>query len=169
MDISFFLILASFVLIVLCASSVVVFLKNHLDVRNDTQGIHKFGYKKRVSLFNKSEYVFFHALVKELPANFFVFPKTRIADIIETEYGKGYIHRRNKILPKHVDYVVCNDTFEPLLAIELDGKSHQAPERKKRDELVDQIFSQANLQLIRVPVGISFEAKAKEISNMISS
>ena len=37
--------------------------------------------------------------------------------------------RRNQILPKHVDFLICNDRMTPLLAIELDGGSHNKPSR----------------------------------------
>ena len=106
---------------------------------------------------NSSEGVFFTMLVKELPENYYVFPKMRIADIIETEGGYGYTFRRNKILPKHIDFLVCDSRFKPVIAIELDGKSHNKHDRIVRDEFVDKLFEDCKIKLLRVNVGGDFK------------
>lgn len=41
--------------------------------------------------------------------------------------------------------------LEPVLAIELDEKSHQRKDRKDRDAFVDQVFQAAALPLLHVP------------------
>lgn len=126
------------------------------------------GYKVRDRVMNDSESAFFHALVRELPQNYFIFPKMRIADILETMGGYGYIYRRNKILPKHIDFLICNEFFAPLLAIELDGKSHEAQDRIERDVLVNEIFASTNLKLERVSVGSDFKTLAVEIQKKLN-
>ncbi len=115
------------------------------------------GYHVRETVMNSSEGTFFSMLVKELPENYYVFPKMRIADIIETEGGYGYTYRRNKILPKHIDYLVCNSKFKPVIAIELDGKSHNKHDRVVRDEFVDKLFEDCKIKLLRVNVGGDFK------------
>lgn len=127
------------------------------------------GYRVRSEVLNNSESAFFHALVKALPESYFVFPKMRIADILETIGGYGYIHRRNKILPKHIDFVICNEYFKPLLALELDGKSHEAPDRIERDKLVDGIFASTSLKLKRVEVGDDFYTVAVQITETLKT
>lgn len=74
----------------------------------------------------------------------------RIADILETIKGKGYYKRRDLVLPKHVDFLICDRNFKPVLAIELDGKSHQRKDRIERDILIDQIFEDVDLKLERI-------------------
>ncbi len=115
------------------------------------------GYHVRDTVMNSSEGVFFSMLVKALPENYYVFPKMRIADIIETEGGYGYTYRRNKILPKHIDFLVCNSHFKPVIAIELDGKSHNKQNRIVRDEFVDKLFEDCKIKLLRVNVGGDFK------------
>lgn len=53
---------------------------------------------------------------------------------------------------KSVDFVLCDPVnLKPLLAIELDDKSHDEESRQLRDEEVNRIFEEANLPLLRVP------------------
>ena len=63
----------------------------------------------------------------------------------------------SKIYRKHVDFLLCDPkTVKPLLGIELDDKSHKRSDRQVRDELVDNVFSAANLPLARIPVKHSY-------------
>lgn len=115
-------------------------------------------YKKKAVVMNDSEMALFQALVSGLPDNYFVFPKMRIADMVDVVDGNGYYQRRNQILPKHVDFLICNDRMVPLMAIELDGSSHSKPSRIERDQLVDEVFKDAELRLSRINVGDNFRA-----------
>lgn len=117
---------------------------------------------------NNSESSFFHLLRKELPSQFYIFPKMRIADIIETRNGKGYYKQRNKILPKHINFTVCNEKLEPVLAIEIDGHSHLRPDRVERDRQVEEIFLGVGLPLERVRVGEDFEVRCRELASRMS-
>ncbi|EFH8375491.1 DUF2726 domain-containing protein [Escherichia coli] len=50
-------------------------------------------------------------------------------------------------------YLLCDKTdLKPLLAIELDDKSHQREDRIARDKLVDGIFKAVGLPVIHHPV-----------------
>ena len=119
------------------------------------------GYRKRRSFMNSSEATFFHMFVKELPQDFYIFPKTRVADVVETLNGNGYYHRRNKVLPRHVDFLICNPQLEPVMAIEIDGASHNSPDRIERDHEMDEIFSSVGIPLKHVKVGTSFDIACK--------
>ena len=121
-------------------------------------------YKKKAVVMNDSEMALFQALVSGLPGNYFVFPKMRIADMVDVVDGSGYYQRRNQILPKHVDFLICNNRMVPLMAVELDGNSHSKPSRIERDQLVDGVFENAELPLWRIEVGSDFKSKVIEIS-----
>ncbi len=59
----------------------------------------------------------------------------------------------NKINRKHVDFLICDGiSLKPLMAIELDDKSHQQIKRIERDAFVDEVFKAAKLPLIHIPV-----------------
>lgn len=121
------------------------------------------GYRKRWSFMNKSEASFFQILSRELNSEFYIFPKTRIADIIKTVDGDGYYARRNRVLPKHIDFLICSKNFEPLMAIEVDGSSHDSLNRRERDGEVDAIFNSVEIPLRHVRVGTDFVTECKEI------
>ena len=58
-----------------------------------------------------------------------------------------------KIRQKRVDFVLAYPkTFRIGLAIELDDKSHELPDRKRRDEFVEEAFAAAGLPLLRFPI-----------------
>ena len=96
---------------------------------------------------NKSEAAFFFELQKQLPQGYYIFTKMRIADMIDALHGNGFYYRRNKILPKHIDFLVCDRNFKPVVAIEVNGTSHNRADRIERDKLVNQVFKDAQLPL----------------------
>jgi hypothetical protein len=122
-------------------------------------------YKKRDFVMNKSEEALFFALERLIPQGYYIFPNMRLADFIDAIHGNGFIRRRNNILPKHVDFLVCNKYFNPIFAIELNGNSHLRPDRIKRDKLVNEIFEEAGLGLETINVGDTFN---DEVSKIVS-
>lgn len=121
------------------------------------------GYRLRHRVMNDSEAAFFLMLTKELSPNHHVFPKMRIADILDTKDGEGYFNRRNKILPKHIDFLVCDAYFQPIVGIEIDGKSHNSFDRIERDKFKDDVFKGVGLEFIRVKVGSDFRGAVEAI------
>lgn len=66
----------------------------------------------------------------------------------------------NKIDRKHVDFVLCEPTtMRPLVAIELDDKSHQREKVQKRDAFVDQVFEVVGLKLLHIPVKAGYSVQ----------
>ena len=92
-------------------------------------------------LLSKEEAAFFDALTRSIPPSFYICLKVRIADLIETHLARDDPHFWNyqsKINQKHIDFLLVNHTdTAPLLAIELDGGSHNDRERAKRDSFID--------------------------------
>lgn len=117
-------------------------------------GRRRLPYCARGKLVTKSELRFYRALQRAVEDDWAVFAMVRIADLLRVEQGvknrRGWI---NKILSKHVDFVLCDlGTLEPVLCIELDDKSHQRKDRIERDIFVDAAFESAGLPLLRIPV-----------------
>ena len=163
MEFMYLLIFAIFIFILLKLWQGVRKPKEHFEEKGEKY------YEVRDSLMNRSEAMFFRILLKHVPDGNHVFPKMRIADILKTiAQGREYYYRRNQILPKHVDFVVCNGSFKPIVAIELNGKSHNSPKRIERDEHVRDIFKNAGLELEFVEVGTNFEAQIKSIMERLS-
>ena len=103
---------------------------------------------------DRSELRFYKSLVKAVQDDFEIFAMVRIADLLRVEDGvrqkRTWI---NKILAKHVDFVLCDPgSLAPVMCIELDDSSHQRADRIRRDEFVDHAFESAGLPLLRIAV-----------------
>jgi hypothetical protein len=107
------------------------------------------------SPFTAAEARFLRVLDDALGEEYRVFAKLRLADLLDVrgERGAAWLRAFNQISAKHVDFVVCRrETLEVVAAVELDDRSHQAPDRQRRDAFVDRVFATAELPLVRVPV-----------------
>ena len=115
-------------------------------------------YRARGKLVTKSELRFYKSLYKAVQDDFEIFAMVRIADLLQVEKGTpNYRKWLNKILAKHVDFVLCDPgSLEPRICIELDDRSHQRPDRIERDAFVDHAFESAGLPLLRIEVQKSY-------------
>lgn len=124
-------------------------------------------YNKRARLVTKAELRFYKSLQKAVQDDWEIFAMVRIADILRVQ--EGIKNRRswiNKILAKHIDFVLCDPaSLEPICCIELDDSSHQRKDRIERDIFVDEAFHSADLPLVRIPVRSSYHAR--EIRELI--
>jgi len=89
--------------------------------------------------------------------------KVRLADVFGLKKGLDRSLRQralNRITSKHVDYLLVQKSDgRPLLGIELDDSSHEAEDRKQRDQFVDGVFRSAGLPLLHVPAKSSYDPK----------
>jgi hypothetical protein len=124
---------------------------------------HSLPYHRRDVLLSRGEAAFFHALLRAASSQYVIALKVRAADLISCSrlnWDDGFGHM---IARQHLDFVLCDRrTTRIIAAVELDDRSHSAPERRKRDEFLDQAFAAAGLPLIR------FRAAAEYCPNAIS-
>lgn len=129
-------------------------------------------YRRKASLFTRDERRFYEALRQAVGGRFLIFAQMRLIDLLELPEGAGgnpfwYA----KVRYKHVDFVLCDpDTAGPVLAIELDGASHQSPVQRQRDAEKDAVLQQAGLPLLRVASqkgGYTPRALASAIGEML--
>ena len=120
-------------------------------------------YEPQASLFTPAEWVFFRALDGAVGADFRVFAKVRIADLVTP---KKSINRRagwrafRKVSSKHVDFVIVDRrTGEIHAAVELDDRSHAQQDRQARDAFVDRVFAQAGIPLLRIPASRGYDRR----------
>ena len=114
---------------------------------------------------NKSELAFFHALHRVLPKGYHLQSKTRLEDIVRVKAfikGEGRWKLRARVKSRHVDFLIIDTQGIPLVAIELDGASHNK-DAQNADDLKDGIFEAVGLRLVRVKVGESFAEAAQDI------
>ena len=103
------------------------------------------------SLLSAKEQSFYRALkpiADEL--GLIVFSKMRIVDIVNVpqnhpEYMKWF----NYIKAKHIDFIICDQNFKLYKLIEVDDYTHRYQKRQERDEFVNEIFRQLNVDLLR--------------------
>lgn len=118
----------------------------------------KFPYYSRGTLLTKAELKFYHVLKFAVGQDYDINCKTRLADIVNcstSDWHKGF---GPKISSKHIDFVLTDpETSEIILCIELDDKTHQLPERQKRDIFVNKVLEKTNTAFYRVPAASSYD------------
>jgi hypothetical protein len=115
-------------------------------------------YFARGALLTAAELKFYHVLKPVTAQQYDISCKVRLGDIINcTDYywHKGY---GPKISSKHIDFVLYDpNTSEIILCIELDDKSHNRPDRIKRDKFVNNALSAANVPILHVPAARGYD------------
>ena len=116
-------------------------------------------FKLRDDFLSPAELSFYQVLVSVVGNRAAICTKVNMADLFFVATGD---HRKNRAITnridrKHVDFLLCDPkTMRPLAGIELDDKSHERVERKTRDELVEAVFTNAGLPLVRMPVKVGY-------------
>ena len=125
-------------------------------------------YALRASLLSPAERSFAGVLDGALPEGFTWMAKVRLGDIVVTKRGltrSQATSARNRVNQKHVDFLLVRvSDFAPVVAIELDDKSHAEEDRKARDTFVDAVAESAGLPLLHVPAQAAYnqaELRAK--------
>ena len=106
-----------------------------------------------------------------------VLASVRIAEVLEiatkqSENRSLWQTVHNKITRKQFDFVLCDpDTTRPLLAVELNDRSHERADRKERDEFVNQACASAGLPILHVPAAGRYDSQtlARDIGNLLSA
>lgn len=87
----------------------------------------------RVNLLNHSEIRVFNELQKDLKSDFFIYPQVSLGEIIKAKNKN--ISAFNIINSKRVDFLIVNQRFNPIIAIEYHGQGHYRGNYKVRDEV----------------------------------
>ena len=117
-------------------------------------------YEKRSSVMTHNEQEFYRALLSAAGRDFDVFAMVRMADLLTVRNGIAKRQSwQSRINCKHIDFVLCDmETQRPLLAIEVDDRSHQRKDRQERDYFVDRAFDAAGLPLLRIQATRNYSA-----------
>ncbi len=96
---------------------------------------------------------------KELRASggYGIHTKPRLTDVVDDQDAAWNSVHKQFMRTAHFDFIVTDDSpnAKPLVAIEIDGPSHEAEEQKRRDTLKDEICRLARLPLWRFgPLGL---------------
>jgi len=151
---------------------VIIFIKEIIARKKNKADLSM--YRKKERLMNDSEQALFINLQKSLGDECLVLSKVRIEDFVEVDKSMALNYRnawslRGRIKSRHVDFLICDfATTKPILAIELDGKSHLNSARQDRDKFVNELYSTIGLPVKHVNVGDNFLELSQEIKEIIS-
>lgn len=113
-------------------------------------------YSKKKIFFSAAERSFYEILRRIVPDHS-VFAKVRLCDVIFVSTGnKTWRTNHNRIQSKHLDFLICDATLAPVIAIELDDSSHARTSRKARDQFVDAALAAAAVPIVRIPLKRSY-------------
>lgn len=120
-------------------------------------------YCKQGQLLSAAERLFHRSLVLAVGDQYLVMCKIRLADVITPKSSGNRSKWQtafNKISAKHLDFVLCEtESLTVVAAIELDDKSHQSKDAKKRDKVKNECCESADLPLIRVAAKRSYDVE----------
>lgn len=98
-------------------------------------------------LMSEYEKYFYEILSKNFAQEYIIMPQVNLASIIEKikDFPKQYQNE----LYRNIDFGIFDkNSMKPLLLIEINDKTHNQPDRIKRDLKVKEICNQANIKLI---------------------
>lgn len=140
------LMLAGFVVFVL----VVAIVAQHLIVIPAPEK-KLYEYKRKQFFLSRAEHEFYKALLIAVGSEYFVFAQVHLPTILEHKIpGQNWRGAFRHIDEKSIDFVLCDKAYlSPVLAIELDDKTHARSDRQERDKEVERILTGAGLPLMR--------------------
>jgi len=115
----------------------------------------KYEYLLKNHIMTKSEEECFRKLVSILGDTHHVFPQVHLPTFLEHKIrGQDWYGAFRHIDEKSVDFVICDkELLAPKIAIELDDRSHDRPDRQERDKEVERIMNVAKIPLKRLKQG----------------
>ena len=117
-------------------------------------------------LMNSSEKAMYDSLKTFTDSKgYIIFAKVRLEDFVsvnvkefkELQRYRGYIKSR------HVDFLICDGKKNVLMAIEVDGKSHNAKKAQETDEFKNKVFKTIGIPLYRIEVGTNYNEELEKI------
>lgn len=112
----------------------------------------KYRYIRKQFFLTRAEHECYDALVAAVGDKYHVFAQVHLPTILDNKVkGQDWRAALAHINRKSVDFVLCDKAYiSPKLAIELDDKSHERPDRQERDREVERILSEAGVPLLRL-------------------
>src|SRR3989344_8517532 len=130
--------------------AIVAVLKMKSEGGDDEQ--RKYQYKKRNFFMTRAEHECYDALISAVGDEYLIFAQVHLPTLVDNKVvGQNWRGALRHISEKSVDFVLCDKAYiSPKLAIELDDKTHERPERQSRDHEVERILQDAGVPLLRL-------------------
>jgi very-short-patch-repair endonuclease len=135
--------------IVIIAALVLGALKGRLE-GNKEKALYR--YTRKNFFLTRAEHEFYDALVEAVGQEYRIFAQVHLPTLVDNKVvGQNWRGAFRHISEKSVDFVLCDKEYlSPKLAIELDDKTHERPERQERDREVERILQDAGVPLLRI-------------------
>jgi very-short-patch-repair endonuclease len=157
------------VVIILVVGIVAFFLQGGFEGSDDKL---KYRYNRRNFFLTRAERECYDALCEAVGTEYRIFAQVHLPTLLDhTVRGQNWRAALAHINRKSVDFVLCDKAYlSPKLAIELDDKSHERPDRQERDREVERILKEAGVPLLRIENRGTFNAAdlAQRIKEVLS-
>jgi very-short-patch-repair endonuclease len=112
----------------------------------------KYRYTRKQFFLTRAEHEFYNTLIAVVGDKYHVFAQVHLPTILDHKVkGQDWRAALAHINRKSVDFVLCDKAYiSPKLAIELDDKSHERPDRQERDREVERMLADAGVPLLRI-------------------
>lgn len=111
------------------------------------------------NLLTPAELAFFATLEPLVHSSYRISCKVRLADLFDAKQGPGQQAAFNRIVGKHIDFVITDSaTSRIVCGIELDDSSHRRSDRIQRDRFVNELFARHQRPLLRIPFSWTYYA-----------
>tara|TARA_R110002049_G_scaffold13509_2_gene58535 strand:- start:167751 stop:168461 length:711 start_codon:yes stop_codon:yes gene_type:complete len=144
-------------LAVLAIIALVVFAALKNKTGNNSE---EFSYTKKAEFLSNAERSFFGVLVQAVDNHGTVLAKVRVADVLAPKKGNDkstWQKAFNRISAKHFDFIICeSSSLDPIVAVELDDRSHKSKSASKRDAIKDSSCESAGVPLVRIKAAHSY-------------
>lgn len=120
--------------------------------RGELAGPTGYQYKRKPFFLSRAEHECYDALVQAVGKDYLIFAQVHLPTIVDHKVpGQSWIGAFRHVNGKSVDFVLCDRAYiSPKLAIELDDKTHERPDRQDRDHEVERILRTAGVPLLRL-------------------
>lgn len=109
-------------------------------------------YAKKKFLLTRAEHECYDALKTAVGTEYHIFPQVHLTAFVDNKVvGQNWKAAFRHINQKSVDFLLCDKAnIGPVLAIELDDRTHERPDRIERDTEVERILHEAEVPLLRI-------------------
>lgn len=106
-------------------------------------------FRRHTLLFSKAERSLYRALRSFVPDHM-IFAKVKLADLVSMPARQPLWEHFSPINRKYIDFVICDATLSPVLAIELNHLRSPKSDRPTVDE-VKSLLANASLPVVHIP------------------
>lgn len=114
---------------------------------------------KKKDVLTIAEKQFYNILKKYIRNEYLIIPQAVLSSFIDC----NEFMYRNKINRKTVDFIIVDRQFNVICAIELDDRSHDKYNRKKRDAFVNSLFANVGIKLLRIKMSKNYYKQLEEM------